>query len=69
MENNFERISDFNEILRRFGELCLVDLQLSKQTVKQHIYNIRKFLVWMKRESIHYVDVEDIRSFLLNLKD
>jgi len=56
-------------MLRRFGEFCLVDLQLSKQTVKQHIYNIREFLAWLKQENIDTVDVEDIRSFLLNLKD
>jgi len=37
--------------------------------VKQYIYKIRKFLVWMKQGNINSVDVKDVWSFLLNLKD
>lgn len=68
-ENNFERISDFQEVLRKFAEFCLVNLQLSKQTVGQHIYNVRKFLAWIEKNGIDFPSVGDIRSFLLTLRD
>ncbi|MEM5868019.1 MAG: tyrosine-type recombinase/integrase [Candidatus Aenigmatarchaeota archaeon] len=62
-------MDDLEEILRRFRDFCLVDLQLSERTTFDHIFLIRKFLLWLNGKPIEELTVEDLRKYLLQFRD
>lgn len=67
-ENNFWRIGDFKALLKRFSEFCLVDLQLSRGTVTQHRYNLKKLFNWLKDKGYKIVTVDVLREFLMEFR-
>jgi integrase len=71
MENKGEyswRMGDSEDLLRRFKEFCLVDLQLSKATLYPHLSHLRRFLGWLEKP-IEELTVNDIRGFLFQLRE
>jgi site-specific recombinase XerD len=67
-ENNWLRTVDLEAFLKSFSDFCLVDLQLSRDTVKQHRYNLRKFFNWLQRNGYGTVNSEILREFLMEFR-
>jgi integrase len=55
------------ELLGKFEEFCLIDLQKSKRTTYEKIWYIRKLLAWL-REPIEAVTKDTIREYLKTLE-
>ena len=67
-ENNLKRINNFEDLLKRFNDFCLVDLQLSKRTVTSHLSKLRQFFNWLNKP-ISTLTVEDMRRYLLQFRN
>jgi integrase len=52
--------------LQRFSDFGTVDLRLSKKTVRDHVYYVRKFLVQLTKP-VENVTVEDVRAYFKSL--
>jgi integrase len=63
------RIDNLKDLENKFKDFCLVDLQLSKVTVRNHMYHLRRFFRWLEREKIDAINVENIREFLKQFRD
>ncbi len=62
-------VSDFANLLSKFERFCLVDLQLSCNTVKRHhVIEVKRFLQCVKKDP-YSIDDNDIREYLIKFKD
>ncbi len=56
------------ELLRRFRDFCLVDLNLAKSTVNLHNQNVSRFMKWSS-EPMSLVESETVREYLKTYLD
>jgi integrase len=61
---NAGRIEDFERLLERFRDFCLIDLQLEKRTAVEHVLILRKFFKWLNGKQIGSLTPDDLRSYL-----
>ncbi|MCP8313130.1 MAG: tyrosine-type recombinase/integrase [archaeon] len=62
-------MAEIKNSLPKFHDFCLVDLQLSKRTVLQHKYNLRKFLNWLNNKAIEVFGIDDLRNYLMEFRN
>jgi len=58
-------------ILAAFADFLRIDLRLSKATVKEHSYEIRRFLTWLEEDdiSLNKVSRATVRDYLKKFED
>jgi len=54
------------ESLSHFADFLRVDLQLSRATMKEHVFEAKRFLVWLKENDVALKDVSraTVRGYL-----
>jgi len=57
-----------DEILSKFKEFCEIDLQLMKRTVKEHVWQVRRFFKALNKAPDEIND-QDIREYLTPFKE
>lgn len=55
-------------IIENFTDFCRIDLQLKERTIESHVPKIESFLKFIDKDPLE-ADAEDLRKFLLRLKD
>jgi len=62
-------MEDFEHLLKRFYDFCLIDLQLNKRTIMDYIYALRKFFKWLNGKRIESLTSDDLRKYLMLFRD
>jgi len=58
------RSFDKDDIISAFEAFCKVDLQLADRTVKDHVWQVKRFLK-ARRMDIKGTSKEDVRNYLM----